>query len=69
MPGAPRTASTSLLDDVRLRWHEADPLLPAPAAPAPDDSCGVLLTVTAADGQPLAAAACEHWHATRSRWS
>jgi GNAT superfamily N-acetyltransferase len=43
---------------VAQRWHEVDPLLPAPGALAA--SCGERFTAGGPGGQP-AAAACEHW--------
>jgi GNAT superfamily N-acetyltransferase len=52
----------ALLDEVGRRWRAADPLLPAPAALAPADDCGAILTLPGADGRPVAAGRCKHWH-------
>jgi ribosomal protein S18 acetylase RimI-like enzyme len=54
-----RNAMNGVMAEVAQRWQAIDPLLPRPAVPGPD--CGVDLIVTGADGQPIAAGACEHW--------
>jgi len=41
------------------RWQTIDPLLPAPGKLP--SGCGAELTVTGADGQPVAYGTCEHW--------
>jgi GNAT superfamily N-acetyltransferase len=53
------SASSVIIPEVARRWRALDPLLPDPVTPATE--CGVALVVTAADGQPTAAGACEHW--------
>jgi Acetyltransferase (GNAT) family len=58
----PVDAGSPLLADVRLRWQDTDPLLPAPQHLEPGSGCGATLTVPGADGQPRAIGTCEHWH-------
>jgi GNAT superfamily N-acetyltransferase len=52
---------TALLDELSRRWQAADPLLPEPVSLWPGAGCGAIFTLAAADGQPRAIGACEHW--------
>jgi GNAT superfamily N-acetyltransferase len=56
-PAADRAAAAARAVAAR-RWRAIDPLLPEPAEPAA--TCGADLTVTAADGQVIAAGSCRH---------
>ena len=48
------------------RWHQIDPLLPAPGLSAAR-GCGAELIVPGPDGEPATAGTCEHWEARPAR--
>jgi predicted N-acetyltransferase YhbS len=52
-------APADVLTSAARRWRRIDPLLPAPTLPAAA-SCGVELTVPAANGRPAAVGSCRH---------